>query len=108
MEERKAGGFAVVFAAKPEGAEADRAKALQNEVFFDRVVRHFADQLVAVRLEKGEAKDLLAEAKVTGTPAVVVFRKGGKEILKSLSGEIAAKALVPLLRAVAADQDLPK
>jgi hypothetical protein len=108
MGERKTGGFAYVYAAKPEGAEADRMKVLQNEVLFDRVVRHFADQLVAVRLEKGAARDLLDAAKVTETPAIVVFKRGGKEILKAAGGEITAKALVPLLRAVAPEQEMPK
>jgi len=108
MAERKAGGFAYVHSAKPEGAEADRVRTLQTGVFFDRAVRHFADQLVAVRMEKGAAKALLEEAKVDATPAIIVFKKGGKEVLKSISGDISAKALVPLLRAVAADQDLPR
>jgi hypothetical protein len=108
MAERKAGGFAFVYSAKPAGTEAERARALQTGVFFDRTVRHFADQLVAVRVEKGAAKALLEEAKVDATPAIVVFKKGGREVLKSVSGEITAKALVPLLRAVAAEQDLPR
>jgi hypothetical protein len=104
----KSGGFAFVHAATPDAAEAARTRVLQAEVFLDRTVRHFAEQLVAVKLERAEAKALLEEAKVEGTPAVVVFRKGGREVLKAISGEITAKALVPLLRAVAADQSLPK
>ncbi len=108
MAEKKAGGFVYVYAAKPEKDEWERTRALQNEVLLDRTVRHFADQLVAVKIEKGKAKDLMDAAKVTETPAIIVYKKGGKEILKSIGGEISAKALVPLLRAVAADQDIPK
>ena len=108
MAERKTGGFAVIYAAKPEGPEADRARALQVDVLFDRTVRHFADQLVPVRLEKAAAKELMEAAKVTATPAVVVFKRGGKEILKSVAGEVTTKALVPLLRAAAPDPEMPK
>ena len=108
MAERKTGGFAFVFAAKPEAAEWGRTEALQNRVFFDRAVRHFADQLVPVKIERSKAADLLAAAKVEETPAVIVFKRGGKEVLKAVSGDISPKALVPPLRAVAPDQELPK
>jgi hypothetical protein len=108
MAARKTGGFAVIHAASPEGAEWDRAKHLGNEVLFDRVVRHFGGQLVPVRLEKGAAKELMAAAKVTETPAVIVFKRGGKEILRAVAGEVKAKDLVPLLRAAAPDPEMPK
>jgi hypothetical protein len=108
MADRKTGGFVYVHSEKPEKAEWERTRVLQNEVFFDRIVRHFSEQLVPVKLEKGKAKEILEAAKVTETPAIVVYKKGGKEILKALSGEVTAKALVPLLRAVSPDQELPK
>jgi hypothetical protein len=108
MVARKLGGFAYVHAAKPAGDEEARTRALQADVFYDRAVRHFADQLVAVKIEKSAAKELFESAKATETPAIVVFRKGGREVLKVVAGEITAKALIPVLRAVAADQDLPR
>jgi hypothetical protein len=108
MAERKTGGMVFVHEAKPDAVGEARARTLQNEVLFDRTVRHFADQLVCVRMEKAEAKELLEAAKVTETPAVIVFRKGGKEILKSVAGEITARSLVPLLRAAAPDQEMPR
>jgi hypothetical protein len=108
MEQRKRGGFAYVWAANPGKEEWERTRTLQNLVFFDRAVRHFGEQLVPVMIEKSKAVDLLAEAKVAETPAVIVFKKGGREVLKSASGDVTAKVLIPLLRAVAADQELPK
>ena len=108
MVAKKLGGFAFVHAAKPAGDEEARTRALQADVFYDRAVRHFADQLVAVKLERSAAKDLLESAKVTETPAIIVFKRGGRDVLKSISGDITAKGLMPLLRAVAADQDLPR
>jgi len=108
MAEKKTGGIVFIYAAKPEGAERERAKVLQNEVLFDRIVRHFADQLIPVRLEKAAAKDLLETLKLAETPAIVVFKKGGKEILKSVAGEITAKSLVPLLRAASPDPEMPR
>jgi hypothetical protein len=108
MADRKTGGFVYVYSEKPEKAEWERTRVLQNEVLFDRVVRHFSEQLVPVKLEKGKAKELLDAARVTETPAIIVYKKGGKEILKAASGEIPVKALIPLLRAVSPDQELPK
>ncbi|HEU4395272.1 MAG TPA: hypothetical protein VFS92_06875 [Planctomycetota bacterium] len=108
MVATKAGGFAYIHGLKPAGDEEARTKALQNEVFYDRLVRHFADQLVAVKIEKSAAKELLDAAKVTETPAIVVFKRGGREVLKAVSGEVNAKSLIPLLRAVAADQEMPR
>ena len=108
MVGRKAGGFAYIHSAKPVGDEEARTRVLQTEVFYERAVRHFADQLVAVKLEKAAAKELLESAKVTETPAIVVFKKGGREVLKAISGDVNAKSLIPLLRAVAADQEMPR
>ena len=61
-----------------------------------------------MKLEKSAAKDLLESAKVTETPAIVVFKKGGREVLKAVAGDVNARALVPMLRAVAADQEMPR
>ena len=108
MVGRKVGGFAYIHSAKPAGDEEARTRVLQTEVFYDRAVRQFADQLAAVKLEKSAAKALLEAAKVTETPAIVVFKKGGREVLKAVSGEVTAKSLIPLLRAVAADQEMPR
>jgi hypothetical protein len=108
MGERKIGGLVYVWSKDADDAEKERTKALQNEVFFDHVVQHFGQQLAAVRLEKTAAKALLEQAKVTATPAIVVYAKGGKAILKSIAGDVTAKALVPLLRAAAPDPELPK
>jgi hypothetical protein len=108
MAERKTGGLVYVYAEKPDGPESERTRTLQNEVLFDRVVRHFAGQLVPVKLEKSKAKDLLESAKVAETPALIVFKRGGKEILRACAGEIAPKALIPVLRAAAPDAEMPR
>lgn len=108
MVARDAGGFVYVFDPKAAGEERERMRALEDGVFWDPLVRRFAEQLVAVRLEKSAAGELMKEAKVEGTPALVVFRKGGGEVLRVLQGEIAAKALVPALRAAAPDPSMPK
>lgn len=108
MIDRNTGGFVYVYDPAAEGEERERMKVLQNEVFYDRVVRHFADQLAAVRLEKGAAGELLQEAKVTETPAIVVYKKSGAGVLKALSGPVTAKSLAPLLRAASPDPSLPR
>ena len=108
MGERKTGGLVYVWSKDADDAEKERTKVLQNELFFDHVVQHFGQQLVAARLEKSAAKALLEQAKVTATPAVVVFGKGGTSILRAVSGEVTAKALVPLLRAASPDSEMPK
>lgn len=108
MADRKTGGFVYVYSEKAEKDEWERTRVLQNEVLLDRVVRHFSEQLVPVKLEKGKAKEILEAARVTELPAVIVYKKGGKEILRTACGEVTSKVLVPLLRAVSPDQELPK
>jgi hypothetical protein len=108
MEQERRAGFAYVYSGAPGPEERERTRDLQRDVFFDRAVRHFAEQIVAVKIEKAAAKDLLAEAGVEETPAVIVWKRGGRAILRSVSGKIETKALVPILRAVAPDQELPK
>lgn len=108
MAVRKTGGFVYVWSKDADAAEIERTRVLQNEAFFDHVLRRFGDQLVAVRLERADAKALLEQAKVEATPAVIVLKKGGKEIQKAVSGDVSAKALVPLLRSVAPDPEMPK
>ena len=108
MKEGKTGGLVYVHDPAGDAPTMERTKTLQNEIFFDRIVRHFAGQLVPVRLEKAAAKELLEKEKVKELPALLVFKKGGKEVLRVLSGEIDVKKLVPVLRAASPDPDLPK
>jgi predicted esterase len=107
MAEKKIGGFVYIY--DPDGDEKERAltKAYQNTVLFDRVAGFFGRQLVPVMLEKSAAADLIAEAKVKSTPAIVVFKRGGEKTAKVLTGKLSAKKLASALRSQAKNKSLP-
>jgi predicted esterase len=108
MASKKVGGFAYVYDPEATDKERDLTKAYQNEALFDRVAGFFGRQLIAVKLEKAAAADLIAEAKVKTTPAIVVFKRGGDKTAKVLTGKPSAKKLASALRSVAKVKKLPK
>jgi predicted esterase len=99
---KKGGAFLYVFS--PDDAESPEAKALQNEVLMDPLVRHYGSQLAAV---KGEIDDEARKLGVKATPAVVVLDRDGA-VKKVLEGKVSAKALASALRGVAPDPKAPK
>jgi len=104
LKPKKKGG-AIVYVWSAGDAAKPEAKELQNEVLMDPLVRHYGNQLAAVKLEaSSEAAKGLG---VTATPAIAVLDREGA-VKKLLAGKVTAKALASALRAVAPDPKAPK
>jgi predicted esterase len=103
LKSEKRGGIFIYFHA-PEDKEKPEAHRLQNSVFMDLAVRHFGNQLKAVKLDLGDES---AKYGVKVTPAVAVLKKDGT-LKKLLSGKIKAKSLASALRSVAPKKKPPK
>jgi predicted esterase len=104
LKPRKKGGV-LVYAWSPDDTAKPEAKALQNEVLMDPLVRHYGSQLAAVKLEAGDP--VAVKLGVTATPAIAVLDREGN-VRKLLQGKIAAKALAAALKSVAPDAKPPK
>ena len=100
---KKKGGV-IVYAWSPDDAAKPEAKALQNEILMDPLVRYYGGQIAAVKLEAGEETKKLG---VTATPAIVVLDKEG-DVKKLFQGKISEKALAAALKAVAPESKPPK
>jgi len=96
-------GGVLVYVFSPEDQDRPEAKALQDEVFMDPLVRHYGGQLQAVKLEPNEETAALG-AKTT--PAVVILDVHGKP-KKVLEGKIKASSLASALRSVAPNRRRP-
>ncbi|MDJ0974406.1 MAG: hypothetical protein QNJ98_08110 [Planctomycetota bacterium] len=108
LENQKKGGvFVYVFDTEADKTN-EHAKRLQNEVFMDLAVRHYGNQLRAVKLERAAAAEWLTALKVKlkATPAVVVLKRDGK-LKKVLQGKIKASKLASALRGVAPNRKRP-
>ncbi|MHC4549071.1 MAG: hypothetical protein ACYTEZ_09855 [Planctomycetota bacterium] len=103
LKPEKKGGIFIYFHA-PGDREKPEARKLQNQVFMDPVVRHFGNQLKAVRLDLGDES---ARYGVKSTPAVAVIKKDGT-LKKLFSGKIKARSLASALRSVAPHKKMPK
>ena len=81
---------------------------LQNEIFQDIAVRHYGNQLQAVKLERAACQPWLDRLKIKlkSTPAVLVLKRDGK-LKKVLQGKIKASKLASALRSVAPNKDKP-
>jgi predicted esterase len=103
LKDAKRGGiFAYVYS--PDDKDNADARELQNEVLLDRLVRHYGNQLQALRFIHGPETEAMGVKK---TPAIVVMDKTGK-VKKVLQGRIKAKSLAGALRSVAPDKKRPK
>ena len=102
LEGAKKGGV-LVYLWSEEDKDRPEAKDLQRDVFPDPLVRHFGNQLKAVKLPF--AADNPWGAKTT--PAVAVLDREGK-LRKLLQGKIKARALASALRSVAPDRKVPR
>jgi len=106
-EAKKTGAFLWFWSKEADGA-SEEAKALQQEVYFDRLVRVFGARLIPVRLEREKNEELFAEYRLKETPAIVVLDWKGKK-KKVLEGKkLKAGSLAKALRSVARDQSVPK
>ena len=103
LQGKKRGGIFVYFHA-PGDKDKPEARRLQNSIFMDRAVRHFGNQLQAVRLDLGDESGRYG---VKVTPAVAVLKKDGT-LKKLLDGKIKTKSLASALRSVAPDKKRPK
>jgi predicted esterase len=106
-EAKKTGAF-LWFISKKDDAESAEAKRVQQEVFFDHLVRVFGSRVLPVKLEREKHAELFAKYRLKSTPAIVVLDKKGKK-KKVLEGKkIKASSLAKALRSVARDQSIPK
>ncbi len=104
LKPKKKGGV-IVYVWSPEDAAKPEAKELQNEILMDPLVRHYGNQLAAVRLEVIDP--VATKLGATASPAIVVLDKDGV-VKKLLAGKVTAKALAGALRSVAPDGKPPK
>jgi len=103
LADKKRGGIFIYFHA-PGDKDKPEARNLQNSVFMDQAVRHFGNQLQAVKLDLGDESEKYG---VKVTPAVAVLKKDGT-LKKLLSGKIKARRLASALRSVAPSKKPPK
>ncbi|MGQ0612477.1 MAG: hypothetical protein ACT4PV_01835 [Planctomycetaceae bacterium] len=106
VEGAKKGGLLVYLFSADDAAKPE-AKALQNEILGDPLVRRFGAQLACVKLDASAHPEVMERVGAAETPAVAVLKKDGK-LAKLLTGKIKAQALASALRAVAPDKSLPK
>ncbi len=107
METRKVGGFAYIWSSKADEKETALTKLYQNEALFGRIAGFFGRQLVALKLEKKDAAELIVEAKVKATPAIVVFKRGGAKVAKVLTGKTSTSKVASAFRSVAKNRKMP-
>ncbi len=106
LQGAKKGGL-MVYLFSAEDAAKPEAKALQNEIFGDALVRRLGAQLACVKLDAATNAEVMARVGAKETPAVAVLKKDGK-VAKLLDGKIKASSLAAALRAVAPDKSMPK
>ncbi len=99
LKAKKKGGIFVYLYGDDEGS-----KNLQNNLFMDPLVRHYATQLQAVKLP---FKDYAKTYGVKKSPAVIALKKDGKP-KKKAEGKISARKLASVLRSVAPNRKKPK
>jgi len=104
LKQQKKGGV-VVYVWSPDDKSKPEARALQSETLMDPLVRHYGNQLGAVKLEAGDP--VATKLGVTATPAIVVLDKGG-DVKKLLAGKFSAKSLAAALKSVAPDSKPPR
>ncbi|MHC4859112.1 MAG: alpha/beta hydrolase [Planctomycetota bacterium] len=105
IAEKKSGSFVYFYDERQPGDAV--AKRVQHEVFFDPLVRHFGNRLVAVKLDVEIEDAYFASLGFKKTPAIAVL-KPDLSVAKKLEGEIHPTALAKALRSVAKDKSFPK
>ena len=99
LQRTRAPGALVYFFSSTDEDRAD-AKALQNEILHDVVVRTPAKALVAVKLERSANEALFASLGLEKTPAIAVLDAELKPV-QTFKGTVKAKALAKVLKNVA-------
>ncbi len=118
LEGKKKGGV-FVYAYDELDTDNALAKQLQNELFMDPLVRHYGNQLGAVKLRVDQGDDPETEgamtlarlrergAKLKSLPCVLVFDRKGK-LKKELAAKIKAKKLASALKSVSPNKKPPE
>lgn len=106
LEDERRGGI-LVYAFAPDDAEKEVAKRLQNEILMDPLVRHYGNQLQAVKLDFAAHREALEALGVKETPAIVVLKRSGarKKVLAGKS--LKARKIASALKSVAPNKKPP-
>ena len=104
----KKGGI-VVLAYHADDKDKPLAKELTNEILMDSLVRHYGQQLEAVKLDYAEHKEALEALGVTQTPALLVLKADGKpkEVLQDAK-KLKLRKIITALKSVAPDKKKPE
>ncbi len=104
---RKKRGGVWLYVYDAEGdKDSKEARRIQEVVFMHPLVRHFGNQLPAVKMDRNSA-DLPAGLKINKTPAVAIYDRKGK-LKKLYEGKIKVRQLAASLRKRAPDPKMPK
>ncbi|MCP5065274.1 MAG: hypothetical protein GY946_01800 [bacterium] len=108
LTDKKRGGI-LVYLWHADDKDKPHAKALQNEALMDGLVRHYGNQLQAVKLDATEQADAMAAWRVKQTPAIVVLKKDGT-LKKALfePKKLTAKRIASACKSVAPNKKKPE
>jgi predicted esterase len=104
--EKKGGIFVQVFHA--DDKDKPLAKAITNDLLMQPLVRYYAGQLQAVKLDYAQHKEALDALGVTETPALLILKKDGtrKTVLQGAKG-LQLRKVVSGLKSVAPNKKKP-
>ena len=108
MAGEKLGGFVYFWSEKDAEAEDADGRRVQNEVFFDPLVRLFGRQIVALKLEREKHEDLFEAFRLKETPAVVVLDEDFEKDKEFQTAKIKEMSLAKAFRKYAKDKSVPK
>ena len=88
-------------------ANNEQAKLLSNSVLMDPAVRHYGNQLQAIKFERSIFTIEAEKFGVKTTPALVVLNTKGV-VKKKIEGKFKPRSIAKALRAVAPNRKPPK
>ena len=103
-------GRALVLVPNPPLDDKDNplAKALTNDILMRPLVRFYANQLQAVKLDYAEHKDALTALGVTETPALLILKKDGKpKVVLQGARKLKLRKVMAGLKSVAPNRKKP-
>ena len=106
MAAEKKGALVYVYSA--EESEEAETRRVQNEIFFDPMLRHYAGQVARVKADRGKDAAILETLGAKTTPAIAVLKPDGT-VSKLFEGKkLKASSIAKALRSVAKDKRPPK
>ena len=87
--------------------ETEPGRVLQNEIFFNPLVRRFGSQLVTVKIDIDKDRELFDKLKVKKTPGIAVLKPDFRKS-KVYAEKISPTKLAKSLRSLAKDKSMPK